>query len=247
MTKEQKLFSKILWFNNRIKYDIDFFEFLQPQRRVSNKSRYKSGLFYSEKCQREIQYESGIELRFIKLLESSKRVKFYYEQPVRIKYRRGRKNESYIPDFGIYLKTREFVLVEIKDLPSMLNDRVQLKVEALMDFCSNKGFGFLLTDGINTFDKLLKTKTNRKLDKEILKALENNVLRKTQCKEIMKRCNATLNELYKTIIRHNLKFRSFPLKLQHGNKSSVFRQVFIEKKRYDELITEKYDTLFKSN
>jgi len=236
-----------MWFNNRIKYDIDFFDCLQPQRKVSKKSRYKSGLFYSEKCNRDIQYESGIELNFIKLLENSKKVKFYYEQPVRIAYRRGRKQESYTPDFGVYLTSKEFVLVEIKDLPSMLNDRVQLKVEALIDFCSKKGFGFLLTDGKNTFDKLLKTKMNRKLDRAILVALEDNILRGTQFKEIMKRCNGTQNELYKIIIRHNLKYKPFPFRLQHGNKSEIFRQVFIEKKCYDDLIIEKYTRLFKEN
>jgi len=244
--KKQDIFRKTMWFDKKIKFDIDFFDCMQPLRKVSAKARYKSGLFYSEKCQRNIQYESGLELAFIKQLESSKRVKFYYEQPVRIVYYRGRKKESYTPDFGIYLTSKEFILVEIKDLPGMLNDRVQLKVEALMDFCSKKGFGFLLTDGRNTFDKLLKSKYNIKLERHILAALNDSVIRKTQCKEIMQECGATPNELYKTIIRQNLKFRSFPLKLQQGNKSDIFRQVFIEKKRFNDLEIEPYPTLFKS-
>lgn len=242
---QQNLFKKILWFDNRVKYDIDFFDCLQPQRIVSKKSRYKSGLFYSDKCKRNIQYESGIELNFIKLLESSKKVKFYYEQPVRIKYRRGRKNETYTPDFGIYLKTNEFVLVEIKDLHSILESRIQTKTEALLDFCSKKGFGLLLTDGKNTIDKLLRIKNNRKLEIHVLKAIENNVLRKKECSEIMERCNATQNELYKVIIRNHLKYRIYPFKLQLGNKNDIFRQVFIEKRRYDDIMMENQTTLFK--
>lgn len=231
-SKEQTLYRKILWFDNRIKYDIDFFDLLQPQRKVSGGDRYKNGLFYSDKCKRWIQYESGLELKFITQLEELKNVLFYYEQPVKIPYRRGKRKQTYTPDFGIYLTTNEFVLVEIKDLPSMLENKVQMKAEALIKFCSKKGFGLLFFDGKHTFDKLLKLKNNRLLEKAILKAIDNNVLRKAQYQEIMKTCHSTANELWKVIIKHNLKFTLFPFKLQHGNRNKLFRQVFVEKIRY---------------
>lgn len=245
LNKEQKFYRKILWFDNRVKYEIDFFDLLQPQRKVSEHHRYKSGVFYSEKCKRWIQYESGMELNFIMQLEQLKNVLFYYEQPVQIQYWRGRRKKTYTPDFGIYLNTKEFILVEIKDLPSMLEEQVQMKAEALLNFCSEKGFGLLFFDGKYTFDRLLKGRNNRKLEKEILYAIDNNILRKKQYNEIMKKCNSTQNELLKVIIKHNLQFKSFPFKLQRGNKNHLFRQVFVEKKRYDDLIKEKFPTLFK--
>lgn len=239
LTKEQKLYRKILWFEKRTRHDIDCFELLQPQRKVSEHSRYKSGVFYSEKSKRWIQYESGLELNFIMQLEQMKNVLFYYEQPVRISYRRGSKKQMYTPDFGLYLDTKEFVLVEIKDLTSMLEDRVQLKVEALMDFCSKKGFGLLFFDGRYTFDRLLKIKNNRKLEKAIMEALDTSVLRKKQCDEIIKKCNSTHNELLKVIIRQGLRFKAFPFKLQSGSRNLMFRRVFVEKMRYDDLVREK--------
>jgi len=245
MTKDRQLFRKILWFDKRLKFDIDFFDSLQAQRIVSEHPRYKSGTFYSEKCQREIQYESGIELEFIKLLEQSKNVVFYWEQPVQIKYRRGRRNAIYTPDFGIYFKSKEFVLVEIKGLANMCEHKVQMRIEALIKFCASKGFGLLLTDGRHTFDKLLKTKTNRKLDREILTVVENNILRKTACNEIIKRCDATQNELLKVILKRNLKFRSYPFKLQQGNKNDLFRQVFVEKMKYEDVVAERFAELFR--
>jgi len=243
---DEKLLKKILWFNNKVKFDIDFFEFLQPQRTVSNESRYNSGVFYSEKCKREIQYESGIELDFIKQLEKSDKVLFYFEQPVQIPYWRSKRKHIYTPDFGVYLKSKHFVIVEIKDVSGMLEHRVQMKVEGLLDFCNKRGFGLLLTDGKNTFDKLLKLKTNRKLEKEILSALKEGVVRKRQCNEILKKCGATRNELLKAILKNNLKYRSYPLKLQYGNNNEIFRQVFIEKKRYNDIVTGRYSTLFKN-
>ncbi len=244
LSKEQQLYKKILWFDRRVRFDIDFFDFLQPQRQVTAHPRYKSGVFYSEKCGREIQYESGMELKFILQLEEMENVRFYYEQPVQIRYRRGARKRTYTPDFGIYLDTQEFVLVEIKDLPSMLEDKVQMKAEVLLDFCAEKGFGLLFFDGKYTFDKLLKGKNNRKLEKAVLSALSNTVLRKKQYDEIAKASRSTLAELWKVVIKHNLRFRSYPFKLQPGNKNQLFRQVFVEKKRYDDLVEEKFASLF---
>lgn len=245
LSKEQKLYRQILWFDRRASYEIDFFDLLRPQRVVSEHPRYKSGVFYSEKCKREIQYESGMELNFIKQLEQMKNVLFYYEQPVQIPYRRGGRKRTYTPDFGLYLDTKEFVLVEIKDLPSMLEDKVQMKAEVLMDFCSKKGFGLLLFDGKHTFDKLLKIKNNRKLEKAVLSAVDETILRKRQYDELMKKCNSKQQELWKVIIKHNLQFKSYPFKLQRGNRNKLFRQVFVEKKRYDDLVEQRLLALFK--
>lgn len=244
LSKEKQLYKKIIWFDRRVQFDIDFFDLLQPQRQVSAHPRYKSGVFYSEKCGRNIQYESGMELKFIRQLEEMENVRFYYEQPVQIRYRRGPRKRTYTPDFGIYLDTQEFVLVEIKDLPSMLEDKVQMKAEVLLDFCAEKGFGLLFFDGQYTFDKLLKGRNNRQLEKAVLSAMGETVLRKRQYDEIAKACRSTLPELWKVVIKHNLRFRSYPFKLQRGNKNQLFRQVFIEKKRYDDLVKEKFATLF---
>lgn len=246
MTNQQNLFKKIIWFKNKSKFDIDFFDFLQPQRKVSNHHRYKSGLFYSEKCKRSIQYESQLELDFIQNLENNRRVNFYFEQPITINFWRGRKKQIYTPDFGIYLTSGEFVLVEIKNLPNMLESRVQTKIEALLQFCSEKGFGLLLTDGKRTFDYMKKNKLNRKFERAILKALDKDILRKGEF-EIMKNdFGGTNNDLYKIIIRNRLQFKSFPFKLALNNRNELFRQVFIENKKFEEVANSKYPTLFKT-
>lgn len=243
--KEKELYRKILWFDNRFRYKIDFFDLLQPQRKVSGHRRYKSGMFYSGKCSRWIQYESGIEYQFIQQLEQMNNVLFYYEQPVQIQYWRGRRKLTYTPDFGLYFDTGEFVLVEIKDLPHMLADKVQLKVEALLDFCSRKGFGLLFFDGKNTFEKLLKTRNNPRLEKAIMNRLDNGPIGKKEYNEIAEQSSATYNQLFKVIIRNNLSFMPFPFKIMPGNRNAMFRSVFVEKRRYDDLAEEKFHALFK--
>lgn len=232
--KEEMIWKRAIWFKRKMRFDIDYFDLLQPRREVSHGRRYRSGLFHSEKCGRDIQYESSLELGFVRLLEENQHVVFYWDQPIKIPYWRGRRKVTYTPDYGIYLDTGYFVLAEVKDLPGMLDFRVQQKTEALMAFCSDRGFGLLLTDGRHTPVDLLKGKVNRRLERALLAALDEHPLRQAECREIMQRCNATPSELYRAIVRLRLKFRPFPMKLQLGNENDLFRQVFFERKKYED-------------
>lgn len=243
LVSTKNLFRKVFWFENPRRFDIDYFEMLQPRRQVSHKPRYKSGLYHSEKCGRDIQYESGLELEFIKDLESSDQVLFYWEQPIDIPYWRGKVKAKTYPDFGIYLKSRHFVIAEIKPLADMLDARVQAKAEGIMDFCSSHGFGFLLTDGKHTPEHLVKGKVNRRLEKELAAALDLNPIRKEQYQTIKRSTDATPSQLYRAIIRLDLKYSSQRFKLQRGNQSPIFRQVYFQRKKYDDLVVDNFLSL----
>lgn len=239
------LLHNILWFDNRNRFDIDYFEMLQPRREVSYKPRFKSGVFRSDKCGREIQYESGLELKFIQEnLEHNDNVLFYWEQPIAIPYWRGKLKARTYPDFGIYLQSGHFILAEIKPLSDMLDHRVQAKAEGIMDFCSRHGFGFLLTDGKHTPEHLLRGRVNRRLEKQLKAALDTSPLRAEQYKAIKETCGATPSQLYQAIIRLDLKYSSHRFKLQRGNQSPIFRQVYFERKKYDDLFDERFPSLF---
>lgn len=223
---------KIVWPGRKTRFDIDFFDLLQPLREVSRNSRFRSGTFRSEKCGRDIQYESALERAFAEGLERNEHVVFYWDQPVRIPFRRGKRRLGYTPDYGIYLYTGHFVLAEVKELPDMLDGRVQARIEAMLEFCSRRGFGVLLTDGRHAPDYLLRGKVNRKLEAELQRALCRDTLRHDGCREILETCRATPAQLYKAVIRLQLRFRPFPFRLQRGNDNRIFRQVFFERKRY---------------
>lgn len=240
-----KILKKTHWFANRKKFDIDCFELLEPQRLVNENSRGKTGTFYSVKCKRHIQYESRLELNFFESLEISPEVLFYWEQPVKIQYRLSTgKKISYFPDAGIYLKSKEFILVEIKELPAMLENYVQKKIEGLMHFCSKKGFGLLLTDGKHTIDVIKKYQTNKKLEKAILNAIQDyRVITRSEYKSIMKDSDGTQKELLKIVHKNDLKFGPRGCRLMRNNKNQIFRHVFIEHKPYEEI----YSFLFHSN
>lgn len=242
--KNTTLFRKVLWFETRLQFDINFFDLLQPRREVSHKARYRSGVFHSEKCGREIQYESGLELDFIRVLEESPNVVFYWEQPVAIPYWRGKLKARTYPDFGVYLQSRHFVLVEVKPLSDMLDHRVQAKAEGIMDFCSRHSFGFLLTDGKHTPQDLLKSRVNRKLEREIMDALSAGPISEQDYREIKMRTAATPGQLYRAIIRLDLRYSSYRFKLKKNRSKSLFRQVFFERKKYEKLLQEEYHSMF---
>lgn len=242
-SEHKKLLDQVVWFSHKTRFEIDYFELLQPRREVSHHRRYRSGLFHSPKCDREIQYESALEMSFVQRLEANEHVAFYWDQPVKIPYWRGRRRLYYTPDFGIYLDTGHIVLAEVKDLPSMLDYRVQLKAETLMEFCSARGFGMLLTDGRHTPRQLLKGKINRRLERALLRELDKNVLREQECHSLMERCGATPAELYKAVIRQQLRFRPFPMRLQRGNDNRVFHEVFFGKGKYDAALEKKLSIL----
>lgn len=229
MTAKRGILQKTLWFARRTRYDFDLFELLRPCREVSHKERYKSGRYRSEKCGRDIQYESALELAFIRQLEADPHVVFYWDQPVRIPYRRGRRRLHYTPDFGICLDSGCFVLAEVKDLAGMLDNRVQQKTEALMEFCAARGFGLLLTDGRHTPRDLLRGRVNRPFEKALIAALGPDALRHDACLDLMKRYGATPAQLYRTVIRHRLRFRSFPLWLRRDNPNRLFFRAFFER------------------
>jgi len=244
--RKQDIFKKVIWFDKDI-CDAKFFSDLEPKREVSTHPRFKSGEFFSEKCMKDIQYESGLEEKFFRKLEQMKNVLYYWHQPITAQYWRGRIKQNTTPDAGIILNSLKVVIVEVKPLSQMLEYKVQMKVEGLLKYCAESGCRFLFTDGTDTIDKIKKVKCNRKLEKEILSLLDDHILRKKECNEILKKHNATQMELMKIILKNQLKYKAFPFKLQHcRHKNNLFYQVFYKNKRYDDLVVERFSTLFKS-
>lgn len=244
-TQKSDILKQALWFSRRLHFDLDadFFSTVRPQRSVSTDGRYISGVFRSEKCGRDVQYESGQERDFFYDMEKNPAVLHYWEQPVKIPYKRGKVRRYYTPDAAVFTARHEIIIVEIKPLSEMLDHRVQAKIEGLMDFCSRRGFGLLLTDGRNTPKVLLKGKVNRPLEKELAAALETGMIRRAQYKEIKERTKATAAELYRAVIRLDLKYSGRSFRLTRGNQSPVFRQVYFGKRQYDDLTQENFSTL----
>ncbi len=223
---QENLIKNTIWFEKKTKWDNVNFNELTPKRKVNKNSKYKSGVIFSQKCQREVQYESGLELNFILALDNMPMVKFFSEQPTTIEYTRYGRKYKYTPDFVIFLDNNEAIIAEIKDFSGMADNRVQRNMEALIEYCMNYGFGLILTDGKYTLNKLLGKRYNVEFEKELLLKLDENGGRTIFLKEfkiIQAKYNAQWSELLTIVLKNNLGFYPFPFKLNRRNNYKLFR------------------------
>ncbi|WBQ04449.1 TnsA endonuclease N-terminal domain-containing protein [Kribbella sp. CA-293567] len=107
-------------------------------------------VFSSAKMAREIAAESSIELRFYQLCETATEVTWYCEQPAAIEYYFDGRWRQYFPDAMVAFKDGTRLLVEIKNLMESSLTMNQAKWAAARSWCTERGIGFLVTDGSRT-------------------------------------------------------------------------------------------------
>lgn len=227
---QDDILNKVIWFEKRTKWpDIKSLD-LKSARKVSNDPKYKSGIYYSDKCERDVQYESGLESDFILKIENFPKVKFYIEQPETIKYTRNNKEYIYTPDFAVFLESNEVFFVEIKDYTGMVDARVHRSLEALIDFCSALGFGVLLINGKKTIKYVLDHKFNP-LFSDVLKSKLNENQGRTiffeEFKAIQETYKANWIEFLSIVLNENWSLYTIPFKLVNRNPYQKFRETFL--------------------
>lgn len=231
--KQTSLLEKVIWFGDTRKWVNVDKEKYQPKRKPVGKLDSISGEIQSVKCNRFIQYESGLELDFILKLESFPRVEWFLEQPDTLYYTKSSKELRYTPDFAVMLDTKEMFIVEIKPLVNMLDCRVQNKIEQLIDYCKEHGFGLLLTDGTRTINDLFDKIYDRELEKELLEKVNESGDRTILLKEIQELLhsyNTGMSAILPIILKNNLEFCPYPFKLTNRNSNYKFRQFLIAEK-----------------
>lgn len=122
-------------------------------QRVVNDSDI-AGHFYSQKLERTVQYESGLELDIMTLLERSDQVSFYQEQPVAIQYSFKGKLRKYYPDLLVATVDGRCLLVEVKPTDSMTLSINCAKANAGRAWAHARGWGWLVVSDRHTLRQL---------------------------------------------------------------------------------------------
>ncbi len=221
---QDNLLNNVIWFENRGKENSNVFS--KPQRQVNTNTEYKSGELYSTKCNRKVQYESGLELNFIYILENSPKVKYYLEQPITIQYGKY----HYTPDFVVILDNDEVFITEIKDFSGMVDYRTQRKIEALIDYCKTNGYGIILTNGKDTINKLFFRDGNYDFEKELIEMLnQKEIMYYSDYKNIERKYNFLWTDFLVVVLRNNLRLYSYqPFRLFKENNCDLFRKTMIQ-------------------
>ncbi|MBT4836233.1 MAG: hypothetical protein HON94_02685, partial [Methylococcales bacterium] len=130
------------------------------KRNVYKEGNGSSGSFLSEKMNRTVEYESHLEWDIYNIIEQSDEVKFYQEQPFEIPYFLKNKEYAYYPDVLIILNDGRGIVVEIKPLSDMVLFINIKKYNSMIKFCTEKGFGYLMTDKKNCYTDIDNFKTD---------------------------------------------------------------------------------------
>lgn len=110
-----------------------------------------AGDFYSEKLDRMVQYESGLELEVLTLLERSELITYYQEQPAVIPYTFRGRNRLYYPDLFVATADGRGLLIEIKPTDRMALSINRVKSNAGRAWAHARGWGWLVMSLRHTF------------------------------------------------------------------------------------------------
>lgn len=96
---------------------------------------------------RTVLCESVTERRVYMWLEQSSDVRWYQEQPARLRYKFGGRERPYYPDVAVMSAGGQVVVVEVKPVIQMYRHRTLAKADAAIRHFGARGIGFLLVDG----------------------------------------------------------------------------------------------------
>ena len=111
---------------------------------VTRRGRRFRGYFPSYKMGRMVAWESLLELAAIHLLEFSRGVLSYREQPVLIQYADGDLIRDYYPDFEVVLFDGVAIHLEVKTTYQLAKPKIQSKFQAIAAHYCRRQQGFQL-------------------------------------------------------------------------------------------------------
>ena len=194
---------------------------VQRQRSVSIDGDGKAGSFFSQKMKREVQYESKLEFKFLRWLEDLPEIMLYQEQPFVVSYQQGEEMNRYYPDVFFLLHDGRGIVVEIKPVFKMALQRNLVKWSALRQFCSERGFGLLVTDGRHSIQQVQHRDINPDFVKAILAALQHGPLSWKEYKGIKDRYGVGKNEFVALILQKRLVWELSPFSLSKPSASRM--------------------------
>ena len=148
------------------------------------------------------QCESFLEKSILENFLRYKTFKYIKTQSLKIPY----KNGFYYPDFQCLTHDNKFVIIEIKPLMNMCENKNIEKFKALKTYCEKYGFGYMVIDNrLNEFYHI--NDNNDEFNKQILNRLnkDSSVSYKVY-KTIFKNTNATIKNLLSLIKNDNIQF-----------------------------------------
>lgn len=145
---------------------------LEALRETENVDRGRFGAWHCPKLDRDVSYESETELRVIQLLSFAPQIAYYQEQPLAISYQFAGQQRTYYPDLLAATVDGRCILIEVKPVYEMAMAVNVAKYRAAVEFCRNRGWGLVATDGNRTRRLLEQRTVDPRLETTLAAALE---------------------------------------------------------------------------
>ncbi|MEV6242453.1 TnsA endonuclease N-terminal domain-containing protein [Lentzea sp. NPDC051838] len=187
---------------------------LHPLRSPRADGRGESGEWFARSLNRDVSFESGVELWFVQRLDASTLVRTFCEQPLAIPYRLYGNERTYYPDFVVDLADGRRLVVELKAsaVDFALYENV-VKFAAATDFCRARGWGFAATDGYRTPADLLRKEVVAAKEDAVVAAVQGGVTDWPSIRALMLRHHITHAELAALVLRHGWCWHTQPYRL----------------------------------
>lgn len=193
----------------------------QRHREVSPHGEGESGSFFSEKLGRHVQYESLLERSFLQVLETITTVTHYQEQPFEVPYNSGAVPHVYYPDIFFLLDDGRGVVTEIKRKDHFALAVNRKKWAALKQFCLERGYGLLITDGRHHLRQWLREKAPATFSDALLAALDEGPLDWPTYKRLKEQYAATYDDFQRVVLRHRLTWQLGPFLVGRDSSSGI--------------------------
>lgn len=202
-----------IWWPKKIQH-VSLPTSMSRERDVSFDDGRHAGTYFSVKLNREVQYESLLEMEFFLKLENLDEIVFYQEQPLVIEYMMEEKRRLYYPDVYFVFDDGRSVVAEIKPKHHMALYANLCKWSGLRKFCQDNGFGLLITDGRVYIQSLMRSEIPADFEDALLTALNANPLSWAEYKQISNSHGAKWEHLIAAILRYKLVWSLQPFVLR---------------------------------
>jgi hypothetical protein len=174
--------------------------------------------FRSGKMQRTVACESSVEVDFCRHLDRLPQVLYYQEQPHPIPYRDKGRTRRYHPDLLVSLVDGRSVLIEIKQNHDLAMFKNILKWDAMAQYCEQSGMGFFIGDHRTSLHDLLVVAEDRRLDREVMMAVERRALDWPAIKQLQGNHGRHRSEITAAMLRCELYLEDKPFLLRSATE-----------------------------
>jgi hypothetical protein len=160
-----------------------------------------------------VQFESSIEHAFLLSLDRAPSVAAYQEQPFALPYQIAGQTRMYYPDVSVLFVDGRGAVVEMKRRSAFALHENIVKLSALRTFCTEHGYGLLVTDGRTAIQTLLRREVPPGFKSEITAALHRGPLSWPTYRAIRNRHGAVVDDFVALVLQERLIWTLLPFTL----------------------------------